>query len=133
MAQKNDPLISDIRQFLAKHVFPAKENPGYKQKIERLAKDCFVERNLLWVNFNRQGGLIRSVLFCLDSLKNIVLEAAHCFPMSGHSGKQRTIDRVELGYWWPGLTYDVANFLLACHRCREIAGANPAFSPLQPR
>ena len=110
MAQKNDLLISDIKQFLAKNVFPAKANPGYKQKIERLAKDCFVERNLLWVNLNRQGGLMRSVLFCPDSLKKIVLEAAHCSPMSGHSGKQRTIDRVELGYWWPGLTYDVANF-----------------------
>ena len=75
---------------------------------------------------------MRSVLFCPDSLKKIVLEAAHCFPMSGHSGKQRTIDRVELGYWWPGLTYDVANFLLACHRCRKIAGAKPAPSLLQP-
>ena len=117
---------------MAKKIFPARSSPGYKQKIERLSKDCFVERNLLWVNLNRQGGLIRSVLFCPDSLKKIVLEAAHCSPMSGHSGKQRTIDRVELGYWWPGLTYDVANFLLACHRCREIAGAKPASSPLQP-
>ena len=117
---------------MAKNVFPAKANPGYKQKIERLAKDCFVKRNLLWVNLNCQGGLIRSVLFCPDSLKMFVLEAAHYSPMSGHSGKQRTINRVELGYWWPGLTYDIANFLLACHRCREIAGAKPAPSPLQP-
>ena len=30
------------------------------------------------------------------------------------------------------LTYDVANFLLACHGCREIAGAKPGSSPLQP-
>ena len=73
LAQKSDPLISDIRQFLAKNVFPAKANPGYQQKIERLAKDCFLERNLLWVNLDRQGGLVRSVLFCPDSLKKIVL------------------------------------------------------------
>ena len=84
---KNDPLISDIRQLLEKIVFPLKANLGYKQKIERLAKDCFVERNLLWVNLNRQGGLVGLVLFCPESLKKIVLEAAHCSPMSGHSGK----------------------------------------------
>ena len=30
------------------------------------------------------------------------------------------------------MTYDVANFLLACHRCREIPGAKPAPLPLQP-
>ena len=131
LAQKNDPLISESRQFLAKNVFSAKANPGYKQKSV-LPKIFFVERNLLWVNLNRQGGLMRSILFCPDSLKKIVLEAAHCSPMSGHSGKQKTIDRVELGYWWPGLTYDVANFLLACHRCREITGAKPAPSPLRP-
>ena len=71
-------------------------------------------------------------MFCPDSLKKIVLEAADCSQMSGHSGKQRTIDQVELGYWWPSLTFDVANFLLASHRCREIAGAKPSPSPLQP-
>ena len=30
LGQKNDPLISDIRQFLAKNIFLAKANPGYK-------------------------------------------------------------------------------------------------------
>ena len=91
-----------------------------------------MDRDLLWVNIDRQGGLKRSVLFCPDSLKSVVIEAAHCSPMSGHSGKQRTIDRVELGYWWPGITYDVANYLVSCPRCQEIAGRRPGASPLQP-
>ena len=34
LVQKNDPLISDIRQFLRKNFFPLKSIPGYKQKIE---------------------------------------------------------------------------------------------------
>ena len=84
---------------------------------------------LIWI---AKWVLCDSVLFCKESLKKIVLEAAHCSPISGHNRKQRMIDRVELGYWWPYLTYDVANFLLPRHWCREIAGAKPSPSPLQP-
>ena len=42
------------------------------------------------------------------------------------------MDRIELGYWWPGLTYDVQNFLHKCPVCQELQDRKPIPSPLNP-
>ena len=39
---------------------------------------------------------------------------------------------MELGFWWPGLTYDVQNFLHKCAVCQEMQGRKPIPSPLNP-
>ena len=43
------------------------------------------------------------VVLCPNSMKHMVMDVAHCSSFAGHSGKQRTIDCIDLGYWWPGL------------------------------
>ena len=61
-----------------------------------------------------------------------MIDAPHCPQLAGHSGKQRTIDHVELGFLWHGLTYDVQNFLQKCALCQEMRGRKPIPSPLNP-
>ena len=60
-----------------------------------------------------------------------MIDTAHCSPLA-HSSKQRTIERVELSLWWPGLTYDVQNILHKCAVCQEMQGRKPIPSPLNP-
>ena len=72
---------------------------------------AFFDKGLVWVKLIKHGGLDHPVLLCPSSIRWLVIDTAHFLPFAGHSGKQRTIDQVELGFRWPGLTYDIQNFL----------------------
>ena len=60
----------------------------------------YFNKGLVWVKLIKHGGLDHPVLLCPNSMRHLVIDAAHFSPLAGHSGKQRTIDRVELGFWW---------------------------------
>jgi len=129
-AQKNDPLVADVRNYLLKNILPD-HSLGYRSKIEKIGADCFIENDIVWLVLRRPGKRTHTVLLCPQSLRQIVLDVAHCSFTGGHSGKQRTVDRLELAYWWPGITYDVDLHISKCIRCQEIAGRKPVPSPLQ--
>ena len=129
--QKNDHFVSHVRDLLFKSKSP-KGSPGYNAKVANVAGNCFLDNGVVWYNLFKQGGIGYPVVLCPDSMKHMVMDAAHCSPFAGHSGKQRAVDRIELGYWWPGLTYDVQNFLHKCPVCQELQGWKPIPSPLNP-
>ena len=59
------------------------------------------------------------------------MDVAYTGFAGGHSGKNRTMDRLELAYWWPGIHYDVETFISKCVRCQELSGRKPQPSSLQ--
>ena len=61
--------------------------------------NCFMDKGVIWYNSTKLGGQVVPVLLCPESMRFMVMDAAHCWPFSGHSGWQRTNDRVQLGYW----------------------------------
>ena len=71
------------------------------------------------------------VLLAPKAIHHLIIDQAHSSWAGGHSGKQRTVDRIEHSYWWPGITYEVDTFLSKCVRCQKIAGRKPVPSPLQ--
>jgi len=129
-AQDQDPLVKDVKSFLLTGILPS-HTPGYRAKVEKIAKNCFMSEGAVWMTLKRVGYPDHTVLLCPESLRHMVLDVAHCAWTGGHCGKQRTVDRVNLGYWWPGLSYDVDTFLSKCVRCQEMAGRKPVPSPLQ--
>jgi len=129
-AQAADPFCRDIRQYLESRILPG-HTLGYKAKVERIAKDCFVDDGLIWLEIRRTGRQPRRVLLAPECIRSMLMDAAHSSWAGGHSGKQRTVDRLELNYYWPGITYDVDTFISKCVRCQEMAGRKPAPSPLQ--
>ena len=109
-----------------------KGSPGYNAKVAKVASNCFLDKGVVWYNLYKRGGIGYPVVLCRDTMKHMVMDAAHCSSFAGQSGKHRTVDRIELGYWWPGLTYDVQNFLHKCPVCQELQGRKPILSPLNP-
>ena len=91
-----------------------------------------MDKGVIRYNFTKLGGQVVPVLLCPESMRFMIMDADHCSPFSGHSGRQRTIDTVQLGYWWPGISYDIDNFLHKCDRCQELAGQKPISLPLHP-
>ena len=129
--QKNYRFVSDVRDFFLKSKSP-RGFPGYYAKVAKVASNCFLDKGVVCYNIFKHGGIGYPVILCHDSMKHMVMDASYCSPFAGHSGKQRTVDGIELGYWWPGLTYYVQNFLHKCPVCQELQGQKPIPSPLNP-
>jgi Integrase zinc binding domain len=66
-------------------------------------------------------------------IKREVCQMAH--ELSGHPGKQRTLDHIKEDYFWPGLAHFVQNYMVGCLTCQECKvnthPSNPGFSPLE--
>ena len=75
-AQAHDPFICDVRNYLVKGVLP--ENTlGYRSKVEKCAKDCFIDKNLVWINIVRPGRQPSTVLLAPKSLHHLFIDQAH--------------------------------------------------------
>ncbi|XP_061898861.1 uncharacterized protein LOC133646933 isoform X2 [Entelurus aequoreus] len=59
----------------------------------------------------------------------MVFQAAHFNPMSGHLGYDKTLNRVMVRFYWPGLRADVRRWCAACPDCKLV---NPAATPKAP-
>ena len=129
-AQDADELCRDVKACLKGGELP-NTTLGYRSKVKKLVEHSFLDEGVVWYNLKRLGHADRPVLLCPDSLKQMIMDVAHCSWTGGHSGKTRTIDRIQMGYYWTGMTYDVEKFLDSCIRCKELAGQKPKPSSLQ--
>ena len=118
--QKNYNFVSDVRDLFLKNKSP-RGSPGYNAKVAKVASNCFLDKGVVWYNLYKHGGIGYPLVLCPNSMKHMVMDAAYCSSFAHHIGKQRTIDHIELGYWWPGLTYDVQNFL---NKCPGLSGTS---------
>ena len=59
---------------------------GYKSKVLRMGKMAFFDKGLVRVKLIKHGGLEHPVLLCPTSMRHLVIDAAHCSPLAGHSG-----------------------------------------------
>ena len=80
----------DGRYFILKNKAPG-GFPGYKSKVLRVAKMAFFNKGLVWVKLIKHGGLEHPFLLCPTSMRHLVIDVAHCFPLAGHIGKNKII------------------------------------------
>jgi len=66
-----------------------------------------------------------------DTQRFAILRLCHDIPVSGHLGKHRTLARVQERFWWPGMTKDVKQYVLACAACAGHKGTPKHMSPLE--
>eukprot|EP00854_Cymbomonas_tetramitiformis_P001206 gene1206-biopygen1028 len=48
-----------------------------------------------------------------------VLREAHEAPSAGHTGRDKTLDRVRRRFWWPRMDLDVAEWVKTCVTCQQ--------------
>eukprot|EP00854_Cymbomonas_tetramitiformis_P012508 gene12508-biopygen12863 len=60
------------------------------------------------------------VVLAPDSpLRELVLREAHEAPSAGHTGRDKTLDRVQRRVWWPRMDLDVAEWVKTCVTCQQ--------------
>ena len=68
-----------------------------------------------------------------ESLRLTVIEHYHANVLvGGHLGVTKTVDRVKLGFVWPGIYKDVDKFVTKCHQCLQVkANLGPRLGKLK--
>jgi ribonuclease HI len=84
-------------------------------RIKKLSTRYFVESGILF-----RKGFHRDPLRCLSlSESQTVMKEAHSGECGEHQGKKRLYQLLlTLGYYWPTMKTDTADFVKACHTCQ---------------
>lgn len=52
-------------------------------------------------------------------LRTMILREAHDAPAAGHLGRQRTLERMQRQFMWPGMSSDVRKYVQTCDVCQR--------------
>ena len=130
-AQQEDPLCQDIRAWIDQGIVP-QGTDSYAQMVMRIGKDAMVTPDGYLYYYNvRQGRRPVMAIIVPESLRALIMEAAHNTWHAGHAGKEKTVDRAMLRYYWPGIHTDVDKYIKRCPVCQQVKGTAPPPAPLQ--
>ena len=60
------------------------------------------------------------------------MRIAHSIPMAGHLGTQKTLDRIQRSFYWPGMNSEVRNACMSCAECQKAGRKTQGRAPLMP-
>uniref|UniRef100_A0A2N9HQQ7 Integrase catalytic domain-containing protein n=1 Tax=Fagus sylvatica TaxID=28930 RepID=A0A2N9HQQ7_FAGSY len=97
-------------------ILPQAHKEAYR--LKRLASRYFVEGGTLF-----RKGYHGEPLRCLSASESqMVMKEAHAGECGEHQGKKRLYQRLlTLGYYWPTMKKDTADFVKTCHTCQVQA------------
>lgn len=88
-------------------------------------------------NWNETNGIIyyhgRVYVFKDPELRREIIREAHDGEMTGHPGKDKTLELIQRTYWWPQMGKFIASFIRGCPVCQSTKNqTHKAVIPLQP-
>ena len=120
-AQMTDNEITIVRNWLIDGTFPARIQDFAPASYELKAywigrKSLFLdENNILWRNRSDAGS--RAQLVVPRSLRDTIFNDSHHTMYGGHFGITHTHSKMQLHYFWPGMSDFVRDRISACHKC----------------
>ena len=126
-AQKIDKDISIVREWILAGKFPTCVQDFAPASYELKAywigrKSLYLDtENILWRIRSATGS--RAQLVAPLSLRNTVFNDIHHTIYGGHFGISHTHSKIQLHYFWPGMSDFIRDRITACHKC--IARKSP--------
>ena len=120
-AQMTDSDITIVRNWLIDGKFPARTQDfapaSYELKSYWIGrKSLFLDdRNILWRNRSDAGS--RAQLVVPRSLRDTIFNDSHHTTYGGHFGITHTHSKLQLHYFWPGMSDFVKDRISAYHKC----------------
>lgn len=94
-----------------------KKDPWTQAKISKLQHDHFMAKH-----YTVQDRLLqydRRIVISPNSLwRMVILDALHTSPAAGHSGYQKTVQRVNKLFYWPHMRLDIRTYIAECEVCQ---------------
>ncbi|KAK3286874.1 hypothetical protein CYMTET_5590 [Cymbomonas tetramitiformis] len=69
-------------------------------------------------------GRYQLVLAQDSPLRELVMREAHESPAAGHTGRDKTLNRVSCRFWWPRMSKDVTDWCKSCVVCQQTRPRN---------
>ena len=120
-AQMTDSEITIVRNWLIDGKFPARIQDFAPASYELKAywigrKSLFLdENNILWRKRSDAGA--RTQLVVPRSMRDTIFNDSHHTMYGGHFGITHTHSKLQLHYFWPGMSNFVRDRISACHKC----------------
>jgi hypothetical protein len=106
--QDKDERTKMIKEYLTNSVL--RRDRAKADWVVTMSNHCLLVDNVLWYKIKTKTRITMAIWAPL-SLCHLVMEADHALRDGGHRGETMTIDRVRLGYYWPGMTSDISAFV----------------------
>ncbi len=130
-AQADDELCSDLINYMKTGVLPEDKQQKYVNNLISMSKNSFVgEDGVLYFVHVRANQRTRNAVVLPESLRSMVLLAAHNTLVSGHGGVDRTKERLFMSYYWPGIHEQTKRYVADCQVCQMAKGRKPPPMPL---
>ena len=120
-AQMTDIDITIVRSWFIARKFPARTQEFAPASHDLKSywigrKSLFLDdNNILWRNRSEKS--LRAQLVVPRSLRDTVFNDSHHTTYGGHFGITHTHSKLQLHYFWPGMSDFVRDRISACHKC----------------
>ena len=108
----------------------------YQQKAKAVVKSC-KSKGSPWFGFSVVDNVIYRPEGTIEvqnvpKFRTVLLTENHDRPMSGHFGRDRTLDLLKRKWYWRGMSKDVEEYVQRCDRCQKIKSGRSILPALQP-
>jgi transposase InsO family protein len=130
--QSQDSLIESVRRFMKTGELPREKEEA--RRVERYAEGSFFESNVLYYLLQRKGAEPARALWTPTVIRKKLIHGRHAGRFAGHGGMEKTLQRLQEEYYWPGMVSDVQEFVTNCVTCRRAKNPSKQVNrfPLQP-
>jgi len=132
--QQQDPLCK-----AALEMCRGKEPEGLPVEVRRFLKraitSCCIKDGCVYFMSENRPEPPRELFLTPRKCRYELMRAAHAGRFSGHGGEAKTLQRLQLRYFWPGMAADVADFIKSCEICQRSKNPpnwNRQRAPLNP-
>jgi len=138
LAQRRDPYLKFIFYYLEDNVLP--EDDKLARRVVMEAGQMEIVEGLLirhwWPQRANQRTATRAQIVVPQELVEEVLQAMHDDLLTGHLGEKRTLQRIQLHYWWPDIYKNTTKYVKTCPTCQQRnspKGRTPGLlQPIEP-
>jgi hypothetical protein len=117
----------------ANSMLPDNANSELKSYFAQLNKFQLINRNVYKAVSDDENGIEYFQYVVPVQQRENVLQRLHNDVLSGHFGRERTIERVRERFYWPGFIRYITEYVEKCHVC-ALAKAAPVINeaPYEP-
>ena len=108
----------------------------YQQRAKGVVKSCEVKSSP-WFGFSVKDNAIYRPEGTIEvpnvpKFRTALLMENHDHPMSGHFGRDRTLDLLKRKWYWRGMAKDVEEYVQSCDKCQKTKSGRSVLPALQP-
>ena len=122
-AQKEDPIVAEVRTWVQEKKQPDKEDlKGKEEELKafaQIADALEIKDDILYYPYklNHLGGEKSYRMVMPQSIRKSVFFWAHQSITAGHFGQTATVMRAQLRFWYPGMAQDLKRKVASCGDC----------------